>query len=420
MARNNPIQQDTSHLCGHHAQFAKQYADFVDMNLSLDITRGKPSMQQLALSDSLLTLPGGSLPDVGIETRNYGGLDGLAPMKQLFADILEVSANQVIVGGNSSLTMMHDTLVRACLFGVVGGNKPWSEIGNKKFLCPTPGYDRHFLITEHLGFELIAVDIDDNGPDMDQVEQLVKADHDIKGLWCVPKYSNPTGSCFSDEVVDRLATMDAADDFRIMWDNAYAEHHLTDNPAALKNILTACEQAGNGNRVIEFASTSKISHPGSGVAAMAASAENIVDIKRHLNVQTIGPDKVNQLRHLQLFSDVSALRSHMQQHRQLVQPKFDQVDAILERELGDMGIASWTKPAGGYFISLDIPDGKAKRVISLAAEAGVKLTSAGAPFPYGKDPRDRNIRIAPTFPTLDDVKQATEVLTACIKLAVSE
>ena len=397
----------------------KQYQAFKAMQLSLDITRGKPSPNQLDLANSLLSLPGDQYIQDGTDTRNYGGLDGLPPMKALFAEILEVPADNVIVGGNSSLNMMYDTLARGCQFGVPGGKSPWHKNDSRKFLCPTPGYDRHFKVTEHLGFELVKVDINDTGPDMDQVEELVSNDPDIKGIWCVPKYSNPTGCCYSRETVERLARMSAAPDFRILWDNAYAEHHLSDERPELANIMELCTAAGNENRVIQFASTSKISHPGSGVACLATSDENIADIKQHLSVQTIGPDKVNQLRHLQMFKDINGLRDHMKKHAALVKPKFDLVDQVLQRELGDLDIATWTRPKGGYFISLDAPDNTAKKIIQLAADAGVKLTGAGAPFPYGHDPRDRNIRIAPTFPVLEEVGQAIEVLAACIKLAAS-
>lgn len=404
-----------------HDEYLSAYNDFKARNLDLDITRGKPSASQLDLSNDLLTLPGGDFRADGLDTRNYGGIDGLPAMKALFGEILEVPAGNVIIGGNSSLNMMFDTLARGCLFGVPGGDGPWSAVPGRKFLCPVPGYDRHFRVTQHLGFELIAVAMSDAGPDMDQVEALVAADHDIKGIWCVPRYSNPTGCCYDDDVVGRLAAMPAAPDFRILWDNAYAEHHLgAEAPQPLANIFTLCAQAGNPDRVIEFASTSKISHPGSGVAAMAASDANVADIRRHLGVQTIGPDKVNQVRHLQLFGDIAGLRAHMQRHADLVRPRFERVDAILTRELGELGVAHWTRPGGGYFISLDVPDGTAARVIALAADAGVKLTEAGAPFPYGRDPDDRNIRIAPTFPDLEEVGQATEVLAACVRLAASE
>lgn len=389
------------------------------MQLSLDITRGKPSPEQLDLANGLLSLPGDQYVQDGTDTRNYGGLDGLPPMKALFAEILEVSADQVIVGGNSSLNMMYDTLARGCQFGVPGGDGPWHNTETRKFLCPTPGYDRHFKVTEHLGFELIRVEVNDAGPDMDQVEELASNDHDIKGIWCVPKYSNPTGCCYGQETIERLARMSAAPDFRILWDNAYAEHHLSDERPELANIMDLCAAAGHENRVIQFASTSKISHPGSGVACLAASDENVADIKKHLSVQTIGPDKVNQLRHIQMFKDIDGLRDHMKKHAALVKPKFDLVDQVLRRELGDLHIATWTRPKGGYFISLDAPDNTAKKIIQLAADAGVKLTGAGAPFPYGHDPRDRNIRIAPTFPVLEEVGQAIEVLATCIKLAAS-
>lgn len=390
------------------------------MGLNLDITRGKPSSRQLDLANGILDLPGKNYMDGGTDTRNYGGLDGLPEMKRLFADILEVGPDQVIVGGSSSLTMMYDTLARACQFGVPGGNGPWNNEPKRRFLCPSPGYDRHFKVTEHLGFELVQVDVDDNGPVMDQVETLVAGDPAIKGIWIVPRYSNPTGCTCSEQTVERLARMKtAAPDFRIIWDNAYAEHHLTDSPATLANIMTLCEQAGNANRVIEFASTSKITHPGSGVAALAASEENLRDIRNHLAVQTIGPDKVNQLRHLQYFGDLDGLRGHMKKHAELVKPKFKRVEQILQQQLADHDIARWTRPRGGYFINLDVPEGLARRIVELAGLAGVKLTSAGATFPYGKDPKDRNIRIAPTFPELDEVGKATEVLAVCVLLAAS-
>ena len=414
-------QSAVNDLTGRHQEFKKAYQEFQALGLSLDMTRGKPSARQLDLSNDLLSLPGRDyVDDSGTDTRNYGGLDGLADMKTLFAGILDADADSVIVGGSSSLTMMYDTLARACLFGVVGGDVPWYEVPDRKFICPTPGYDRHFLVTEHLGFELIAVEMLKDGPDMDQVESLVNNDSTIKGIWCVPKFSNPTGACYSPETVERLASMEtAARDFRIMWDNAYAEHHFTGSYVALANIAHFCERAGHADRVYQFASTSKITHPGAGVAAMAGSEANVADAKKHISVQSIGPDKVNQLRHLKLFGDLDGLRRHMTQHAVLLKPKFDLVQDILQEELGDFGIATWTRPSGGYFISLDLSDGLAGEVVSLATKAGVKLTAAGAPFPCGRDPRDRNIRIAPTFPPLEDIGLATRVLTACIKLAAS-
>ena len=410
-----------------HTQWRDEYARLKGLSLSLDMTRGKPSPEQLDLSNRILGLPGDDYMDAdGTDTRNYGGLDGLPAVKQLFGEILGVAAHNVIVGGNSSLTMMYDTLARACQFGVAGGGtgEPWNRVAGRKFICPAPGYDRHFLITEHLGFELVAVAMTGHGPDMDQVESLVAGDAAVKGIWCVPKYNNPDGVCYDGDTVRRLAAMQtAAADFRIMWDNAYAEHHLgdlDDERPALENIARHCGLAGNPDRVIQFASTSKITHPGSGVAAMAASEANVADAKAHIAVQSIGPDKVNQLRLLKLFGDLAGLRAQMKKHAALVRPKFDLVLEILERELGGLGIAQWSRPKGGYFINLNVADGTAARVVQLAGEAGVKLTKAGAPFPYGKDPRDRNVRIAPTFPALDDIRQATEVLAACVKLAAGE
>lgn len=401
---------------------ALHYQSIKDSGLSLDLTRGKPSPEQLDLSNGLLTLPGLDYVDSsGVDSRNYGGLDGLPEMKKLFADILEVDPQEIIVGGNSSLTLMANCLSWACLFGFPESDAPWIQENNRKFICPVPGYDRHFGITEHLGFTLIGVDMTDDGPNMNQVESIVMSDSSVKGIWCVPKYSNPTGACYCDETVHRLAYMTtAAKDFRILWDNAYAEHHLTDNPPSLANILQECRSAGNENRVLEFASTSKMTFPGAGVSALAAGSQNIAWCKKHIGAQSIGPDKINQLRHLQLIPNVDALRIHMEQHRHLVKPKFDMVIQVLEQQLGDSGIAHWTNPKGGYFISLDVQPGSAKRVIQLAAEAGVALTSAGAPFPYGNDPQDCNIRIAPTFASLEEVESATRALCACILLANSE
>ena len=414
-------QHPISDLSGRHQEFRKAYEEFQALGLALDMTRGKPSAQQLDLSNELLSLPGSDYRDAaGTDTRNYGGLDGLPGMKALFADILGVDKDLVIIGGSSSLTMMYDTLARACMFGVPGGDGPWYGVPDRKFICLTPGYDRHFLVTEHLGFGLIDVGILDDGPDMDTVESLVREDSSIKGIWCVPKFSNPTGACYGAEAVERLAAMDtAAPDFRIIWDNAYAEHHFKGDYVEIPDIAQACERAGTPDRVYQFASTSKITHPGSGVAAMASSETNVADARKHIEVQTIGPDKVNQLRHLRLFGDLEGLRHHMTLHADIVRPKFELVQNILQAELGELGVATWTQPAGGYFISLDVPDGLASEVVGLAASAGVKLTAAGAPFPYGKDPRDRNIRIAPTFPPMEDIEKATRVLTACVQLAAS-
>jgi DNA-binding transcriptional MocR family regulator len=399
----------------------QRYAEFESMGLALDMTRGKPCPEQLDLSAPLLELPGRSdyMSADGVDCRNYGGLDGLPEAKTLLGRYLELPPEQVIVGGNSSLTMMHDTVVRALLHGVPDGQGPW--IGRPvKFLCPSPGYDRHFGICESLGIEMIAVDMDDHGPDMAQVTRLVADDAALKGMWCVPRYSNPTGVTYSGDVVEGLAGMrTAAPDFRIFWDNAYAVHHLSDAPEPLARILEACEGAGNPNRPLLFASTSKISLAGSGLAAMGASRENVEDAKRHLARQVIGPDKINQLRHLRFFRDLEGIHAHMRRHAAIIKPKFEAVLAVFERELAGKGVARWSRPQGGYFISVDTLEGCAREVVHLAAEAGVKLTPAGATFPYGRDPRDRNIRIAPTFPRLEDIDVAMQVVAVCVQLAAA-
>ncbi|WP_437303958.1 aminotransferase class I/II-fold pyridoxal phosphate-dependent enzyme [Sorangium sp. So ce388] len=397
-----------------------RYDAFEARGLKLDMTRGKPSSEQLDLANGMLPLPDASdlTASDGSDTRNYGGLDGLPEMKAIFAELLEVPAAQVIVGGNSSLTMMHDAVVRALVHGVPDGNGAWSKQPKVKFLCPSPGYDRHFAICEHHGIEMITVDLNDAGPDMAQVERLVAEDSAIKGMWCVPKYSNPTGTTYAPEVVRRLASMKtAAADFRLFWDNAYAVHDLYAEGDRLADIVSACQSAGNANRPLVFASTSKISFAGSGIAAMASSPANVADAKKHLGIQTIGPDKVNQLRHVRFFKDYKGLLSHMQRHAELLRPKFEAVTSTFERELGGKGIATWTSPRGGYFTSLDTLDGCAKEVVRLANKAGVKLTGAGATYPYGRDPRDRNIRIAPSLPPLDQIRVAMEVVAVCVQLA---
>ncbi len=417
-------------LAERQKQLQNRYAEFQSRKLALDMTRGKPAAAQLDLAGELLNLPGGDdfKDAAGTDCRNYGGVEGLPETRALFGEFLEMPADQVIIGGNASLTIMHDTVLRALTHGVPvagGAGKAWFEggegAGSKspvKFLCPSPGYDRHFSICEHFGIEMIVVGMNDQGPDMAQVEKLVADDAAIKGIWCVPKYSNPTGVTYSDEVVDRLAKMKtAAPDFRIFWDNAYAVHHLTDTPDRLKNIYTACDAAGNADRVLIFGSTSKITLAGSGLAAFAASKANVADAKKHLSMQTIGPDKINQLRHLRFLKDMAGINAHMKKHAQIIKPKFDAVLEILEKELGEAQIATWTKPNGGYFISLDTPAGCAAQVVKLAAEAGVKLTGAGATFPYKKDPNDSNIRIAPTLPPPADIATASEVVAVCVQLA---
>ncbi len=399
---------------------AARYEHFKPLGLKLDMTRGKPSSEQLDLASGVLTNLG---PDDyrtadGTDTRNYGGLDGIPEMKAIFAEMMQTTAAQVVVGGNSSLQLMHDTIVRALLHGVPDGQTAWGRQGRVKFICPVPGYDRHFAICEHHGIEMLSVDMTDEGPDMDQVERLVAGDPAIKGMWLVPKYSNPTGATCSASVVARLARMKtAASDFRLMWDNAYAVHDLYDRGDELADILSACREAGHPNRPLVFVSTSKISFAGAGVAAMAASTVNIADVKRHAGVQTIGPDKVTELRHVRFFRDFAGVRAHMARHAALLRPKFEAVTRIFDAELGGKGIATWTRPRGGYFVSLDTPDGCATEVVRLADEAGVKLTAAGATFPYGKDPRNRNIRIAPSLPPLSQVEQAMHVVAACVELA---
>ncbi len=396
-----------------------RYDAFKARGLSLDMTRGKPSSEQLDLANGMLDLPGRSdfTAADGTDTRNYGGADGLPEMKALFAEMLETTPASIVVGGNASLQMMHDTVVRALLHGVPDSPTPWGR-GKTKFLCPSPGYDRHFAVCEHHGIEMVVIDMNEQGPDVEQVQKLVAADASIKGMWCVPKYSNPTGITYSDEVVKALASMKtAAPDFRLFWDNAYVVHDLFDEPDPLLNILRVAAEAGYPNRPLVFASTSKISLAGAGVAAMAASSANVADAKRHIGIQTIGPDKVNQLRHVRFFSNLAGVRAHMAKHAALLRPKFEAVDRVFERELGGKDIATWTKPRGGYFVSLDTLDGCAGEVVRLAGSAGVKLTGAGATYPLLKDPRDRNLRMAPSLPPADQVELAMEVVAVCVQLA---
>ncbi len=400
-------------------KLARRYQDFQSRNLKLDMTRGKPCPEQLDLSLEMLECVKAEYYStlVGEDYRNYGGLDGIVEAKKLFSRYLDVRPDEIIIGGNSSLNMMHDTIMSAVVQGVVDSEVPWDKLPNVKFLCPSPGYDRHFSICEYLQIEMIPVEMKEDGPDMDTVEKIVAEDETIKGMWCVPKYSNPTGITYSDEVVDRLANMKTkAKDFRIFWDNAYAVHHLTDAPVQLKNILSACEQAENSERVFIFGSTSKITFAGAGVAMLAGSKKNMEFRKKQISFQTIGPDKLNQLRHVRFFRDLEGIKKHMKKHAAILKPKFDAVQTILEKELGDKHIAKWSQPDGGYFVSLDTLDDCAKSVIEMAVEGGVKLTPAGATFPYRRDPRNRNIRIAPSFPPVEDVVLAMELLAICIQL----
>ena len=393
-------------------------------NLALDMTRGKPGTEQLDLTLPMLDLVTASdyKTVAGSDPRNYGGIDGIPEAKELFKEFLEVtSTDEVIVGGNSSLTLMHDTVARCMSHGNADSATPWSKLEKVKFLCPAPGYDRHFAICEHFGIEMITVENKDNDLDIAKIEELVAADDSIKGMWVVPKYGNPTGTSVADEVVDRLASMKtAANDFRIFWDNAYTVHHLSEDVDTIKNLLEAAKSAGNGNRVFVFGSTSKITFAGSGMAAMGGTADNMNWMKSNLSISTIGPDKINQVRHMRFFKDFAGLQEHMVKHAGLIKPKFDIVISILEEQLGGKNLASWTNPKGGYFISLDTNEGCAKRVVALAGEAGVKLTAAGATFPYKNDPRDTNIRLAPTLPSVEEIKQAMEIVCLCVELADAE
>lgn len=394
----------------------KQYADFQAQNLKLDMSRGKPAGTQLDLTNGILFTLTKYITEDGVDARNYGGLDGIPEAKKLFSGLLDIPTEKIIIGGNSSLNLMYDTMVRFMLFGT-GGNTPWSKLDKVKFLCPSPGYDRHFGICEDLGIEMITIPMTEHGPDMDLVEKLAAEDPAIKGIWCVPLYSNPQGIIYSDETVDRLGSMKtAAPDFRIMWDNAYGVHHIyTENK--VKDIFTVCEQAGNPNRVFYFFSTSKITFPGAGVALLAASPENIVEIKKHMGMQTIGHDKLNQLRTVTYLKNPEGVRDHMEKLAAELRPKFDVVLETLDRELAGTGLAKWTKPQGGYFVAIDTLPGCAKETVALAKAAGVTMTGAGATFPYKKDPNDTNIRIAPTYPTYDELKIAIALFCVCVKLA---
>lgn len=398
-----------------------EYGNIKAAGLSLDMSRGKPSMDQLGLTESLLhILNKGSdcRTEDGIDCRNYGQLFGLKEARELFSSLLGIPAENIILGGNSSLNMMYDTVARAMLYGVPGSDKPWCRLDRVKFLCPSPGYDRHFNICESLGIEMIPVDMTPTGPDMDTVEKLVSEDESIKGIWCVPKYSNPQGITYSDETVRRFARLSCkAKDFRIFWDNAYAVHDLDENGDVLLNIFELMRGTENEDMLYYYFSTSKISFPGSGVALLALSDRNLEATKKIIEAQTIGPDKINQLRHVRYFTNAEGIIDHMRLHGMVLKPKFDIVISTLRSELGPAGIAEWTEPKGGYFISLDVADGTAAETYRLAAEAGVRMTRAGATFPYGKDPRDRNLRLAPSYPTKEELSEAIHVICVCAKLS---
>ncbi|PKM68144.1 MAG: aminotransferase [Firmicutes bacterium HGW-Firmicutes-2] len=398
-------------------ELEQQLKRYESENHDLNMARGKPCSDQLDLSNALLDIKIPLEKNPNDDFRNYGTLDGIPQTKKLFADLLEVDPSEIIIGGNSSLNMMYSTLAKVMLFGTSEEEEPWCHIKDLKFLCPVPGYDRHFAICQKFGMEMINIDMTDEGPDMDQVEFLVAKDPSIKGIWCVPKFSNPTGITYSDQVVERLAKMKtAATDFRIIWDNAYVVHELYNDTEPLMNIMEACKAAGTEDRPYLFTSMSKVTFAGASVAAMAASKNNIDFILGIMGVQTIGSDKINQYRHSAFLKDLQGVKDHMKKHAKIIKPKFDMVLKILDEKLSDRQIAVWSVPRGGYFINLDVMDGCAKEVVLMAESVGLKLTPAGATYPYGNDPYDRNIRIAPTFPPMDELEKAIEILCVCIEL----
>lgn len=402
-------------------QLEAQYLDAKGKGLKLNMARGLPSAEQLDMeADFFNTLNPASEfhSDAGIDCRNYGELTGIAEARKLMADMMEVSPEEIMVFGNSSLNIMYDTVCRSMILGVCGST-PWCKLDKVKFLCPVPGYDRHFAITEQFGIEMINIPLLDDGPDMDMVEEYVNNDPAVKGIWCVPKYSNPSGVTYSDECVRRFAALKpAAEDFRIFWDNAYTIHHLYNGKEdGLLEILAECKKAGNPDMVYKFCSTSKVTFPGSGIAAIATSVNNLEFIKKIVTIQTIGHDKLNQLRHVRYFKDINGMKNHMKKHAEIIRPKFELVIKTLNEELGDLEIGTWTNPNGGYFVSFNALDGCAKEIVGMCKEAGVTLTGAGATYPYKKDPHDSNIRIAPTFPPIDELAKALEIFVLCVKLA---
>ena len=414
------VQADRATLIAMEQELAARHTALKAKGLALDLTRGKPSSSQLDLADALDGVLGGNYRDAsGTDLRNYGGLDGIPEAKALFAPVLQVPAANVLVGGNSSLTLMYQCLLYAMHFGLSGADSAWARSGTVKFICPVPGYDRHFGAAQHLGIKLVTVPLTGHGPDMDAVEALIDADPTIRGMWCVPRFSNPTGEVYDAATVTRIAALGkrAHTDFRVFWDDAYAVHAFDAAAPALSSIWAACEAAGTADSVLLFGSTSKITHAGAGVAFMAASKANLAAISGHLGFSSIGPDKVNQMRHVRLLKDSAGIAAHMEKHAALLAPRFAAVLKALDEGLGGAGMGEWLRPQGGYFVSFDTRPGLAKEVVRLAAEAGVKLTPAGATFPYGKDPENRNIRIAPSFPTLPEIESAMEVFVNCVKLA---
>ncbi len=401
-------------------QLSADYDLIKAKKLNLDLTRGKPSAEQLSLSDELDGILNGNYSSASsTDCRNYGGLEGLPEVRSIGADILRTRLENVLAGGNSSLTLMHQAMTVAHIFGLTGPETAWSKEGTVKFICPVPGYDRHYSVCEHLGIEMLTVPMTSSGPDMDAVETLITSDASIKGMWCVPKYSNPTGVVYSDETIKRIAALGkiASANFRVFWDNAYGVHDLSDQPQQLASIYQACAEAGTEDSVLQFASTSKITFAGAGVAFLGASVTNLEGFKKSLGFMTIGPDKVNQLRHAKFFGAEGALRSHMKKHAAIIKPRFACVLSHLQEAFGSNDLGNWESAEGGYFISFDSKPGLAKEIVKLAGDAGVKLTPAGATFPYGKDPNDSNIRIAPTVPTVEEVDEAMKVLVCCVKLA---
>ena len=400
-------------------QLEKVYKEYQGKNLKLNMARGKPSPEQLDLSLPMMDILNSKSDYTSVDgdVRNYGVLTGIKEARELMGQMMDAPADNIIMYGSSSLTLMYDTVSRSYSHGVMG-NTPWCKLDKVKFLCPVPGYDRHFAITESFGIELINIPLHDDGPDMDMVEQYVNNDETVKGIWCVPLYSNPSGQSYSDEVVKRFAHLKpAAKDFRIFWDNAYCVHHLDpDHPDHVLDILSECEKAGNPDMVYKFGSTAKVTFPGAGISAIAASKANLEDMKKQMNVQMISHDKINQLRHVRFFKDLDGIKAHMRKQAEILRPRFEAVDEILTRELGGLEIGTWTKPHGGYFVSFDSLDGCAKAIVAKCKDAGVVMTGAGATYPYGKDPHDSNIRIAPSFPSLDELKMAAEIFCVCVKL----
>ena len=408
-------------LLALRTELMSAYEEKKGLGLNLSMARGKPSKEQLELSMPMLDVLNNNTNFVGedkLDVRNYGVLPGIKEARRFFADILDVKPENVVLYGSASLTLMYDTISRAYVKGILGST-PWSKLDKVKFLCPVPGYDRHFTVCEFFGIEMINVPMNEDGPDMDMVEKLVSEDSAIKGIWCVPKYSNPDGYVYSGEVVKRFASLKpAAEDFRIYWDNAYIIHHLyPDEPAQILNIIEECEKAGNPDMVYEFCSTSKVTFPGAGISAMASSEKNINSTISMMNAQIISHDKMNQLRHVLFFPTMKDLEEHMAKHAEIMRPKFETVVEMLENELGGLGIAEWTNPKGGYFIGFNSMEGCAKKIVSMCADAGVIMTDAGATYPYGKDPKDRNIRIAPSFPMIDELIEACKIFIICVKIA---